>query len=79
MSRLLHLGEIIAMNARHYPDKRGGRDLTRSMTFRQWNDRAPAGLRMFDRLGLEKAIGSPLLAYNCLEGWTIYAAVAKAG
>ena len=29
MSQLLHLGEIIAMNARLFPDKPGGRDLTR--------------------------------------------------
>ena len=79
MSRLLHLGEIIAMNARHYPDKRGGRDLTRSMTFRQWNDRACRLANALMGLGLEKGDRVALLAYNCLEWLEIYAAVAKAG
>src|SRR5215475_11462044 len=38
MSQLLHFGEIVAMNAYLSPDKKGARDLTRSLTFRGWND-----------------------------------------
>ena len=54
MSQMLHLGEIIAMNARLFPGKTGGRDLHRSMTFRQWNNRACRLANALIGLGLEK-------------------------
>ena len=79
MSQLLHLGEIVAMNARLFPDKPGGRDLTRSMTFRQWNERACRLANALIGLGLAKGDRVAVLAYNCLEWLEIYAAVAKAG
>jgi hypothetical protein len=40
MSRLLHFGEVIAVNANLFPDKIGARDLARSLTFRAWNERS---------------------------------------
>jgi hypothetical protein len=40
MSQLLNFGEIVAMNAYLSPDKIGARDLSRSLTFRRWNERA---------------------------------------
>jgi hypothetical protein len=40
MGRLLQLGDILATNAYLFPDKVGARDLTRSLTFRAWNERA---------------------------------------
>jgi fatty-acyl-CoA synthase len=79
MNQLLHLGEIIAMNARLFPHKAGGRDLTRSMTFRQWNDRACRLANALIEMGLEKGDRIALLAYNCLEWLEIYTAIAKAG
>ena len=79
MSQLLHLGEIIAMNARLFPDKPGGRDLTRSMTFRQWNERACRLANALIGMGLAKGDRIAVLAYNCLEWLEIYTAVAKAG
>ena len=79
MSRVLHLGEIIAMNAQLFPDKPGGRDLTRSMTFRQWNDRACRLANALIGMGLGQGERIAVLAYNCLEWLEIYTAVAKAG
>src|ERR1700686_256614 len=79
MSQMLHLGEIISMNARLFPDKPGGRDLTRSMTFRQWNDRACRFANVLIGMGLDKGDRVAVLAYNCLEWLEIYTAVAKAG
>ena len=79
MGQLLHLGEIIAMNACLFPDKPGGRDLTRSMTFRQWNERACRLANALIGMGLVKGDRIAVLAYNCLEWLEIYAAVAKAG
>ena len=79
MSRLLHFGEIVAMNAYLSPDKVGARDLTRSLTFRGWNDRSCKLANALVGLGLEKGDRIAVLAYNCLEWMEIYAAVAKAG
>src|SRR5262245_31488390 len=79
MSDVLHLGEIIAMNARLFPDKPGGSDLARSMTFHQWNERACRLANALIGLGLDKGDRIAILAYNCLEWLEIYAAIAKAG
>ena len=79
MSRLLHFGDIVAMDAYLYPDKVGARDLTRSLTFREWNDRSCKLANALVGLGLEKGDRIAVLAYNCLEWMEIYAAMAKAG
>ena len=79
MSQLLHFGEIVAMNACLSPDKVGARDLTRSLTFRAWNDRSCKLANALVGIGLEKGDRIAILAYNCLEWMEIYAAVAKAG
>ena len=79
MSRLLHFGDIVAMNAYLYPDKVGARDLGRALTFRDWNDRSCRLANALLGLGLEKGDRIAVLAYNCLEWMEIYAAVAKAG
>jgi len=77
--QLLHFGEIVAMNACLSPDKVGARDLTRSLTFREWNERSCRLANALVGLGLEKGDRLAVLAYNCLEWMEIYAAVAKAG
>ena len=75
---LLHFGEIVAMNAYLFPDKVGARDLTRSLTFRRWNDRSCKLANALVGLGLQKGDRIAVLAYNCLEWLEIYAAMAKA-
>ncbi len=79
MSQLLHCGEILKMNAILFPEKIGARDLVRSMTFRQWNERACRLANGLLGLGLQKGDRVGILAYNCVEWMEIYAAVAKAG
>ncbi|MCW2573910.1 MAG: long-chain fatty acid--CoA ligase [Frankiales bacterium] len=79
MGQLLHLGDVIATNALMFPDNAGGRDLARSMTFRQWNDRACRLANGLIGLGLQKGDRVAILAYNCIEWLEIYTAVAKAG
>ena len=66
-------------NAYLSPGKVGARDLTRSLTFRAWNDRSCKLANALVGLGLEKGDRIAVLAYNCLEWMEIYAAVAKAG
>jgi fatty-acyl-CoA synthase len=79
MSQLLNFGEIVAMNAYLSPDKIGARDLSRSLTFRRWNERACRLANALIGLGLDKGDRIAVLAYNRLEWLEIYAAVAKAG
>ena len=79
MNQMLNFGEIVAMNAYVSPGKVGARDLTRSLTFRGWNDRSCKLANALVGIGLEKGDRIAVLAYNCLEWMEIYAAVAKAG
>ncbi len=79
MSHLLHLGEVVSRNARLFPHKIGARDLTRSMTFRQWNERSCRLANALLGMGLAKGDRVAILAYNCLEWMEIYVAMAKAG
>jgi acyl-CoA synthetase (AMP-forming)/AMP-acid ligase II len=79
MSQLLHLGEVISRNAYLFPHKLGARDLTRSLTYRQWNERAIRLANALLGMGLNKGDRVAILAYNCLEWMEFYVATAKAG
>jgi fatty-acyl-CoA synthase len=76
---LLTMGEALSRNAWLYPEKCGARDLARSMTFRQWNQRSCRLANALLGLGLDKGDRIAVLAYNCVEWMEIYAATAKAG
>ncbi len=79
MNELPHIGQVLALNAHAFPDKVGARDLTRSLTFAQWNARACRLANALIGLGLAKGDRVAVLAYNCIEWLEIYAAAAKAG
>ena len=79
MSRWLPVSDILRMNAILYPDKMGAKDLYRSMTFKEWNERSCRLANALLGLGLQKGDKVAALAYNCVEWMEIYAAVAKAG
>jgi acyl-CoA synthetase (AMP-forming)/AMP-acid ligase II len=79
MGRLLRLGEIIAMNARLFPDKVGARDLSRALTYRRWDERACRLANALRGIGLGKGDRVVVLAYNRLEWLEIYVAIEKAG
>lgn len=79
MVPLLNLGEVLATNARLFPNRIGARDLERAMTFRQWNARSCRLANALLGLGLAKGDRVAVLAYNCVEWMEIYAATAKAG
>ncbi|MCL5266415.1 MAG: AMP-binding protein [Chloroflexi bacterium] len=79
VSRWMHMGTALKMNAIHYPDKLGWQDKSRSCTFREWNDRAcrlANGLRGMD-IGYKDRFA--VLAYNRGEWMDIYAGAAKGG
>jgi fatty-acyl-CoA synthase len=76
---LLHLGEVLSASARLVPDRVGARDLSRAMSFRQWNARSCRLANALLALGLRKGDRLAILAYNCVEWMEIYAGTAKAG
>jgi fatty-acyl-CoA synthase len=79
MTPLQSMGETLSVNAKIYADKVGARDLSRSMTFRVWNQRSCRLANALLGLGLGKGDRVAVLAYNCVEWMEIYAATAKAG
>jgi acyl-CoA synthetase (AMP-forming)/AMP-acid ligase II len=79
MSRLAHIGDVLGMHARLFPDKVGARDLERAMTFRLWNERSCRLGNALIGLGLAQGDRVCILAYNCLEWLEIYVATAIAG
>ena len=79
MMHLSTFGQTLSLNARLFGDRTGAADLERSMTFRQWNERACRLANALLGLGLAKGDRVAVLAYNCVEWLEIYAATAKAG
>jgi len=79
MAAVLNLGEALGAHARISPDRLGARDLSRSMTFREWNARSCRLANALAGLGLRKGDRIAVLAYNSVEWMEIYAATAKAG
>jgi fatty-acyl-CoA synthase len=69
MIQLAHVGEMLALHARLFPDKIGASDLDRKMTFRLWHSRACRLANALSALVSGKAIASacsPIIAWN---GW----------
>jgi len=79
MSRWIHVGDILRVNAALVPDKLGAKDLRRGMTFREWNERSCRLANALLSLGLQKGDRLGVIAYNRVEWMEIYAAAAKAG
>jgi len=76
---LLTMGDMLETHARLNSACLGARDLERSLTFFQWNDRARRLANALLGMGLEKGDRVAILAYNRLEWAELYAATAKAG
>ncbi len=79
MTPLLNMGQAVSLHAHLTPEKIGARDLSRAMTFRQWEARSRRLANGLLGLGLAKGDRVAILAYNCVEWLEIYAATALAG
>jgi fatty-acyl-CoA synthase len=79
MKELLNLGEMLSAHARLSGERIGARDLDRSLTFAQWNERACRLANALLGLGLGKRDRFAVLAYNSIEWLEIYTAASKAG
>jgi len=73
------VGELLSMAAYLYPEKMGAKDLYRSLTFREWNERCNRLANGLLDMGLKKGDKVAVIAYNCLEWMEIYGALAKNG
>lgn len=79
MGKWLNAGDMLRNNAYLHPDKMGAKDLSRSLTFKEWNNRANRLANALLGLGLKPGDRFAAIAYNCLEWMEIYAAAAKGG
>jgi fatty-acyl-CoA synthase len=76
---LLNFGQMLSVHARLWPNRSAVRDLSRTMSFGQWNERACRLANAILGLGVSKGDRIAVLAYNCVEWAELYAASAKAG
>ena len=79
MMKPLTIASVLRAQARLQPDRIGARDLTRSMSFARWNERACRLGSALLGLGLAKGDRVAVLAYNRVEWAEIYVGLAKAG
>jgi len=71
--------DVLRVNAFKWPDKVGAKDLNKSYTFKQWNERSCRLANALAGMGMKKGDRFAALAYNCVEWLEIYAAAAKGG
>lgn len=71
--------DVVRVNALKYPNKIGAKDLNKSFTFKEWNERSCRLANALADLGLKKGDRFAVLAYNCVEWFDIYTAAAKGG
>jgi fatty-acyl-CoA synthase len=79
MSAVLNVGEMLSVNARLYPHRPAVKDLRRSLTYAQYEERANRLANAFSGLGLAQGARLAVYAHNCVEWMEIYAACAKSG
>ncbi|MFP3976037.1 MAG: class I adenylate-forming enzyme family protein [Dehalococcoidia bacterium] len=79
MGKWLHAGDILRNNAYLHPDKMGAKDLSRSLPFKQWNERCNRLANALLGMGLKPGERFAAIAYNCVEWMEMYGAAAKAG
>ncbi len=79
VSQILNVGEVLGVHARLTPDRPAARDLSRTLTYAQYEERANRLAHAFAGLGLAKGDRVAVYAYNRLEWMEIYAACAKSG
>lgn len=79
VSKWMHAGTVLKMNALNYPDKLGCQDKYKSFTFREWNERACRLAHALQGMGVGCGERVAILSYNRVEWMDIYAACAKGG
>lgn len=71
--------DVVRVNALKFPTKVAIKDLYKSYTFKEWDDRACRLANVLAGRGMKKGDRFAVLAYNCVEWMEIYTAAAKGG
>ena len=71
--------DVLRVNAFKWANKTGVKDLNKSFTFKEWNERSCRLANALADLGMKKGDRFAVLAYNCVEWMEVYAAAAKGG
>ena len=79
ISKWMHAGIMVKMNAINYPDKLGWQDKNNEHTFKEWNERSCRFANALRDLGVGHQDAFAVLAYNRGEWMDMYAGCAKGG
>ncbi|MDD3652748.1 MAG: AMP-binding protein [Desulfotomaculaceae bacterium] len=79
VSKWMHAGVMLKMNARNYPDKLGCQDKAKQLTFREWNERSCRLADALKNMGVGYGERVGVICYNRVEWMEIYAACGKGG
>ncbi|OGP94863.1 MAG: long-chain fatty acid--CoA ligase [Deltaproteobacteria bacterium RBG_16_54_18] len=79
ISKWMHVGTILKMNAINYPDKLGCQDKNKSFTFKEWNTRTCRLANALTKRGVGYQDRFAIIAYNRVEWLEIYGCCAKGG
>ena len=67
MPGLLNAAQTLTQHALRLSDKVAVQDLSRAMTYRQWNERACRLANALSAAGLSRGDRLAVLAFNCIE------------
>ncbi|RLF59502.1 MAG: long-chain fatty acid--CoA ligase [Thermoplasmata archaeon] len=79
ISKWMHMGTVLKMNALNYPEKLGWQDKTREYNFRDWNERSCKLANALTNMGVGHKDTFAVIAYNRGEWMDIYASCGKGG
>ena len=79
VSKWMHAGTMLKMNALNYPDKLGWQDKNNEFNFKDWNERSCRFANGLKDLGVGHKDTFAVIAFNRGEWMDIYAGCAKGG
>ncbi|MCC6559683.1 MAG: AMP-binding protein, partial [Polyangiaceae bacterium] len=79
MNTLPDVSRILSAGAALHPDRVAVKDLTRALSWRQWDDRVTRLANALLGIGLRRGDRVAVLAFNRVEWMEIYTAAARAG
>jgi fatty-acyl-CoA synthase len=79
ISKWMHIGTVLKMNAINYPERLGWQDKSKEYSFSAWNKRACRVANGLKDLGVGHKDPVAVIAYNRGEWMDIYAGCAKGG
>ncbi len=79
VSKWMHAGTMLKMNAMNYPDKLGWQDKNNEFNFKDWNERSCRLANGLKDLGVGHKDKFAVIAFNRGEWMDIYAGCAKGG